>query len=51
MEVKTGIGFAFETCRRATDRYSAEPVEREVVVIGTSANEISLSAQELPNCQ
>ena len=51
MEVKTGIGFAFETCRRATDRYSAEPVEREVVVIDTSSNEISLSAQELPNCQ
>ena len=51
MEVKTGIGFAFETCRRATDRYSAEPIEREVVAIGTRSNEISLSVQELPNCQ
>jgi hypothetical protein len=46
MEVRAGAGFAFETCRRATDRYSAEPFDREVVVIG-SFNEISLSAQEL----
>ena len=51
MDVKAGTRFAFETCRGATDRYSAEPIEREVVVIGTSSNEISLSAQELPNCQ
>jgi hypothetical protein len=51
MAVKSGIGFAFETCHLGTDRYSAKPIEREVVVIGTSSNEISLSAQELPNCQ
>jgi hypothetical protein len=51
MKVKTAVGFALETCRRATDRYSAASIEREVMVIDTNSNEISLSAQELPDCQ
>ena len=50
-EIKTGIAFAPESYRRATDRYARSLLSETVVVIATSSNEVSLSAQELPNCQ
>jgi Xaa-Pro aminopeptidase len=43
MEIETGIVFALETYCRATDRYSAAPVEQEVGVIDTGPTMISLS--------